>query len=102
MTETLLDVDPLTGAKEWFAYDELTDTFTIRREEDQTAILARNAELRKASGDWKGEMHHVGSIPMSVYHEQLVKTGRIKSQRELKRWWNNSDQEVFRVKRGWV
>lgn len=104
--ERFFDYDPLTGSTEYFSYDEVTDTFTIRREDDLEPVLALNAEHRKQehgpSGNWKGEMHLVGSIPLSVYYEELVKTGRIHSQSELKRWWNSSDREVFKTKRGWI
>lgn len=102
MAERLFDYDPLTGAKEYFEYDPVTDRFSIRREEDHEAILAQNHALRKHDTGWKGEMHHIGSIPLSVYYEQLVKTQRIHDQSALKKWWNSTDQEVFKTKRGWL
>ncbi len=52
----LLDVDPFTGAREYFDYDEATDSITIHKVADVEGVLERNKRLQADTGDlWK---HH--------------------------------------------
>lgn len=107
MIERPFGFDPLTGATETFYYDEATGESHIKRSEDiapilETAEAHRNLFRGPGGGSWKGNFHRVASIPLSVYHEKLVKTGKIKDQNEVKRFLNDPDNRVFRTRPGRV
>jgi hypothetical protein len=52
-------------------------------------------------GSWKGDMHHVATIPMSIYAE-LVQKGITRDPARMKQWLNDRDNRVFRIKDGTV
>ena len=69
----LLDYDPLTGTKEWFEYDHITDTFTITVDQDVSKFLdvvkkRRNDESYSQKGI-KEEWWHYAAIPNLVIAE---------------------------------
>lgn len=51
--------------------------------------------------NWNGDMHHVASIPMSLYY-QLKAEGKLDDQAYMKRFLNNPDNRVFRTRPGEV
>lgn len=48
MSFDLLEVDPWTGVRTLVDYDEMTDSLTVRREQDVGPILERNKALQTA------------------------------------------------------
>lgn len=103
MEKMPFSVDPVTGAVETFYYDHATDDFHIHRVEDVTPILELNKAQHVAhtDSDWRGDMHKVASIPMSIFLE-LEKKGITKDPKALKRWLNDSDNAAFRTRPGRV
>jgi hypothetical protein len=104
MDSRLLGFDPETGIKETFHYDDTTGKFHIENEQvlddlGELNTTVYNDVSTKSSTQWKGDMHHVASIPMVVYSE-MVKTGMIHDQAALKKWLDDPDNRVFRVKPG--
>jgi hypothetical protein len=56
-----------------FHYDEADKKVHIQTKQDCSTIIDMNTKQRNASSEsWKGDMHHVGRIPMVVI-EQLNK-----------------------------
>lgn len=99
----ILTNDPETGIVEYFHYDDVDDTFTIERTQS-LELDTFNPELYNRASDvkasrWKGDFHHVASIPMSIYAE-WVQTGMIHDQAAIKRWLDDPDNRVFRTKPG--
>lgn len=77
---------------------------TIETVQDITDI----AEANKASynayderSNWRGDMHKVASIPMSVYYD-LKSKGILEDPVAMKAWLNNPDNKVFRTRPGQV
>lgn len=101
-SERLFGYDPATRKYEWFSYDDSNDTFTIRTEQDIETILELNRESRNATGEgWKGEFHHVASIPNTVLAE-LKEKGILDDEKAFSKWLNDRDNLPFRTRMGRV
>jgi hypothetical protein len=105
---SLLQIDPLTGAELVFHYDHAEDNFIIEEKVDVQPHIDYTKELFKyARSDWKGDWHHVASIP-AIFVKELTKKGvlgpggRILDKAALKKWVNDPDNRAFRVKPGQV
>lgn len=48
---------------------------------------------------WNGDMHHVASIPMSLFY-QMKAEGKLEDQAYMKRFLNDPDNRVFRTRPG--
>ncbi len=99
--------DPLTGQRETFHYDELTGNFHIETTTDIEPVLEHAHEMRiqhrgAGGGKWGKGQVRVASVPLSVYYEQLVKTGKIRDKNEVKKWLNQAENQVFRTRPGRV
>lgn len=98
----LLSRDPLTGKTQYFEHDYGSDSFRIVTSEDIEPVLAMNHEQKQdAADDWKGDVHKVASLPMSVYMD-LKQKGIVDDERAFRRWLNDPDNAVFRTRRGKV
>ena len=51
--------------------------------------------------DWKGDMHKVASIPMSIFYD-LKRKGILDDPVAMKKWLNDPDNRVFRTRPGQV
>ena len=105
MTKRILDYDPVTGTTQWFHYDSAADQYALETTQDVTKIVERNKALFRQvdeRANWKGDQHHVASIPMSVYHELAKISNNFKDQRVVRRFLNNPDNRVFRTRPGEV
>lgn len=104
MDSRVLDSDPIMGITRIHHYDPTTDQATIETRQDVTQLT----ELTKAAfnskderANWKGDQHHVASIPMSVFME-LKRKGIVDDEAAFKRWLNDRDNRVFRTRPGVV
>jgi len=104
MDSRVLDSDPIMGITRIHHYVPTTDQATIETRQDVTDI----AELSKAAfnskderANWKGDIHHVASIPMTVYMD-LKRKGIVDDEAAFKRWLNDADNRVFRTRPGRV
>ncbi len=101
----VLDYDPATGITQWFHYDEATGDIGLQTQQDVTAIIegtkgAFNPVDERAP--WKGDVHKVASIPMSIYHELAKISNNFKDERVIRKWLNDKDNRVFRTRPGKV
>ena len=102
MDKRLFDEDPATGTKEYFHYDDDSDTFTIETQQDVSGLVDANRQLyNDSSSNWNGDVHRVASIPMNVYMD-LQRRGILDDQAAFKRWLNNPDNRYFRTRPGKV
>jgi hypothetical protein len=71
--------------------------------QDREPILKANQENRKDRREdgWKGDLHHVASIPMPLMME-LYREGIANDQQEFRKWLNKPENQVFRSKVGRV
>ena len=101
----VLDSDPETGITQWFHFDDVTGDFGLETRQDVTALIestkgAFNPVDERAP--WKGDLHQVASIPMTIYHELAKISNNFKDQRVIRKWLNDKDNRVFRTRPGRV
>ena len=100
----LFSENPEFGIKEWFYYDDDTNTCRIETVQDVEGLLDANVEEQNhiaQSGKRWGEWARVASVPMAIYGEWLT-TGKDKDKRWLKRWLNDRENRKFRTRLGRV
>lgn len=98
----LLDTDPMTKTKRIFHFDHTTGDFHVETKSDVEGVVEGAKELRKEdSGNWKGDVHHVASIPNVIWAD-LQRRGIADNPKRLKKWLNDRDNRAFRTKRGRV
>lgn len=100
----LFDYDPLTRTKKLFHYDADTDTFTIENQQDVTDLVGDNKtayNLFDERANWKGDLHKVASIPLTVMYD-LKRKGMWFDQdpAAFRRWLNDPDNRFFRTRPG--
>lgn len=101
MTEKIFNLDPLSGIKSVWHYDDTTDTAFIEKRQDVTAIVEANkAEINQDHGRY-GEWSKVASIPLSVFYD-LKQKGIVDDPVAMKKWLNDSENKFFRTRPGRV
>ena len=104
MTSKLFDYDPITNTKKMWHYDADKDEATIETIFDIQAVGENNKAKYNSfdeRANWNGDMHHVASIPMSLFY-QLKAEGKLEDQAYMKRFLNDPDNRVFRTRPGIV
>lgn len=104
MIETrFFDRNPLTGATSLYHYDDVEKRSYIETTEDHQQQVDHNRRLDNDNTDanWRGDMHLVASLPLSVWFE-LKKNGTLDDDKRLKKWLNDSSNSAFRVRPGRV
>ena len=99
--------DPESGMYVKVDYCKETNKVRIQKKmPDTTAILNANEEILAANKrDWKGDYHYVGRIPYLAQANYCQNRGITNRQfmsdpNEFKRMMNDSDNQVFRLKKG--
>jgi hypothetical protein len=101
MSKRLITDDALTGIKTYLEYDGTDDDAVIRKEQDVTGIVEYNkAAFDSAPKRW-GDMTHVGRIPLTVYYE-LERQGILNDQDALRKWLNDPENAMWRVRPGTI
>jgi hypothetical protein len=99
----LLDFDPVTGVSTTMAIDD--GKTIIKTSQDVEPILDRNQQLlsNQQSG-WRGDMHHVASIPIVIMEQWWRELGDNPMLPRNRAWLvaklNNSDWLKLRTKDG--
>jgi hypothetical protein len=104
MEKRIFSEDKDQGITRYWHYNDETDEATIQTTQDMTAVIEANKRDFAAvdnKANWKGEWHHVASIPESVYF-QLKAEGKLDDQAYMKKWLNDPDNRFFRVRPGSV
>lgn len=104
MESRTLDSDPIMGITRIHHYDPATDQSHIETRQDVTELteLTKHAfNSKDERANWKGDVHHVASIPMTVFME-LKRKGIVDDEAAFKRWLNDRDNRVFRTRPGVV
>lgn len=96
----LVDHDHQLGRTVW-ATDNGDGTTTYRTDYAvQPTIDLNTAQRNMAQKGWAGDYHHVASIPLNVYYDQLAEAARQNDEQYLSKWLNDSDNRAWRVKDG--
>lgn len=104
MNKKLLDVSPDKAITRTWHFNPDTEETTIQTTQDVTAVVEANKRDFAAidnKANWKGEWHHVASIPESLYYK-LKAEGKLDDQAYMKKWLNDPDNRFFRVRPGQV
>ena len=101
MSERLITDDALTGIKTYLEYDGTDDNAVIRKEQDVTGIVESNRAAFDAAPKRWGDMTHVGRIPLTVYYE-LERKGILNDQDALRKWLNDPENAMWRVRPGTI
>jgi len=86
----------------WHEHED--GSVTLETIQDVTDIAEANKQVFNQfdeRSNWKGDMHKVASIPMSVYYD-LKRKGILDDPAAMKRWLNSSENQVFRTRPGKV
>jgi len=102
MTQRLFDHDPVSGITTWFQYHDENDAFSLHTvQETDDVVDANKRDFNGAASNWRGDMHKVASIPMTLYMD-LKKQGIIDDEKAFKKWLNDPDNRYFRTRPGKV
>lgn len=93
-----LSYDPLTKVRRLLHIDG--DDLHFEGVQDVEDRLELNRELRKEERPM-GDVARFASVPFVAY-EKALREGHFDSQRAMKKWLNDSDQEPFRTREGTV
>lgn len=97
----LYDVDLLGGFRR-YAHLDHAGNLTHETKQDVTEIVDGNrAMYRGHPGGWKGDMHRVARIPLSIYWK-LYQEGVIQDDEKFRRWLNDPENAAFRTRPGKV
>ena len=104
MDKKILDVSPDKAITRTWHFNPDTEETTIQTSQDVTAVIEANKRdfaTIDNKANWKGEWHHVASIPETVYF-QLKSEGKLDDPVYMKKWLNDPDNRFFRVRPGQV
>lgn len=83
-----------------YMHDVEDGKFGIEQVQDVAPTLEGNKrQANDAATGWKGEYHHVASLPLAVATD-LRNKGILDDWQALKRWLSDSDNRFFRTKEG--
>jgi len=99
----LISHDPDAGITQYYHFDEITGDRALETvwtsNIDEVNPEAYNAHSDHKPTAWKGDWHHVASIP-NVILEQWRRDGILNDQKAFKAKLNDRDNLIFRTKPG--
>lgn len=96
--KTPLDYDPAEGRRETFWFNDDDGKFLVETEWDYTDIVETNKALYAQTDEragWKGDVHRIGSVPLSIYYDLMQRSGWGRDQQVLRRFFNDPDNRHF-------
>lgn len=98
---TLFDCDIKTGRQVWHLHEDGRDVFRTDMPVDAT-VDVNKAQRNLVKPGWAGDYHMIASVPMNVYHDQLLTASKQKDDKFISRWLNDSENAAWRTKEGRV
>ena len=96
----LFDYDVASGRQVW-SLEDADGSTTFRTDYPvQPTIDINQAQRNLAQPGWAGDYHHVASIPLNIYHDQLAQASQQDDQKFINKWLNDSDNVAWRTKEG--
>ncbi len=100
----LFSYDPATGRTVWIM--EEGDKTHVRTDYPVASLIDANAQQRNmADKSWKGDWHHIASVPLNLLHDEntgLLEAVTQGDDKHVSRWLNDADNRAWRVKEGAV
>ena len=96
---TLFDYDVKSGRQVWRMEEDGKIVFRTDYPVD-TTISVNAAQRNLAQAGWAGDYHHVASVPLNVYHDQLAEASRQQDSAYVSKWLNDSSNRAWRTKSG--
>ena len=98
---TLVSENKAIGQKQYMhEHDDGSLTIqTVQEVEDVTETNKTQFNQFDERASWKGEVHKVASIPMSIFYD-LKRKGILDDPAAMKKWLNDPDNRVFRTRPG--
>jgi hypothetical protein len=100
----LFDYDFQSGRTVWMLDDG--NKIVFRTDYPIEATLTANSAMRNEAGNaWKGDWHHIASVPLNLAFDDslgLLKAHDQGDDKYLSRWLNDSDNRGWRTKEGSV
>ena len=94
----IFDQDPATGiTKYWHVTDK--GEYVVETQQDVSAIAERNKNEYKETPNRYRDVNKVASLPLSVYYE-LKRRGIADDPKAMRKWLNDSNNQVFRTRAG--
>lgn len=103
MERMLFDVDPFTGATQYFYHDEGTNESIIETVMDYDPVVELNKATYNSIDErarW-GDGMNIARIPLNLFYELKAK-GIIDDDAAFRRWLNDSENRFFRTRPGKV
>lgn len=98
----LVDHDVKLGRTVW-AHENGDGSTTYRTDYAvQPTVDLNTAQRNMARKDWAGDYHHVASIPLNVYWDQLAEASKQGDDKFISKWLNDGDNRAWRTKEGRV
>lgn len=100
LTRTL--IDDRIGARKTVWHEQADGSIVVETISNVDELVGENKAMYAGVDEragWKGDQHMVARIPLAIYYE-MVQSGKINDQAYLKRWLNDPDNKVFRVRPG--
>lgn len=99
---TLFDYDIQTGRQVW-VINNPDGSQTFRTDYPVQATVDTNTAQRNlAQSGWAGDYHHIASIPLNVYYDQLAEASQQGDDKYISQWLNDSSNAAWRTKEGRV
>lgn len=100
----LVDYDPYSGITETY-HRNADKSFTIHQTQDCQKAIDTIKEVRNsAQAGFKGEMHHMASIPLLLWEKWTIEfgsdPGHPSNAKKLKAKLNSNEWQALRVKEG--
>lgn len=94
----LLEYNPVLKRHTWHEFDDQDLKHRIVETWDVRPIIEDNKAMYAATDEragWKGDIHRIGAIPVSIMQDVLKKTGNGKDKKAVARWVNDPDNRFF-------
>lgn len=99
---TLVDSDLKLGRYVW-AMQNPDGSTTYRTDYTvEPTVEINKAQRNMVQKGWSGDYHHIASIPLNMFHDQLAEASRQGDDKHISRWLNDSDNRAWRTKGGRV
>ncbi len=96
----LWEYKPELGRQVWYKMEPDGGTTWRTDYEVQPTVDINTAQRNLAQDNWKGDYHHVASVPLNIFHEQLAEATQQDDNAYLSKWLNDSDNRAWRTKNG--
>tara|TARA_R100000951_G_scaffold85585_1_gene73282 strand:- start:1636 stop:1956 length:321 start_codon:yes stop_codon:yes gene_type:complete len=95
----ILDHDEITGITKLWHVDPATGSVTVETRQDITSIANANKRARNEidARTPHGDVSKVASLPLAVYYD-LKRKGILDDKKALRKWLNDSNNQVFRTR----